>query len=376
MPLADTKMQRNIGLDLLRAFAMLLVICGHLLGQGGVIAAEHVGTAGYAVSNFLNMFSSCAVDCFVIISGYVACKNSFKLSRIIKLWLTVVFWSVVISCAYFAFVPETRTLNEIVSMFLPVIRGRYWFFTAYFVMFMFSPVLNHIISSLSQEKFKLMLFTAFAIFGLVPVLSLGYDVLRIQQGFEFSWLMILYLIGGYLRVYGIRAEKITHPGIFFAMAIGIAVIHIAYKLLIERLTGSLLGHPSYGDLFMGYTSPLIVGEAICLFLCFKNLRIKRDGGWAKLAKFMTPLVFSVYIIHVHPLVFWRSLEGALAFMASWNPLLMAVAVIGIATAIFAVCILLDYIRLLVFRVLHLPQFADRLGEKITERVYMLIKIEG
>lgn len=376
MPLAETKLQRNIGLDLLRATAMLLVICGHILGQGGVVAAEHVGTAGYAVSNFLNVFSSCAVDCFVIISGYVACKNSFKLSRIIKLWLAVVFWSVAVSCAYFVFVPETRTLGEAVSMFLPIIRGRYWFFTAYFVMFMFSPVLNHVISTISQRQFKLLLLTVFAVFGLVPILSLGYDVLRIQQGYEFSWLVVLYLVGGYLRTYGIRSEETTAPRVFFAMAIGIAVLHIAYKLIIEWLTGTVLGHSAYGNLFMGYTSPLIVGEAICLFLCFKNLKIKRDGGWAKLAKFMAPLVFSVYIIHVHPLVFWRSLEGAFAFLAEWNPILMAAVVIGIAVAVFTVCIVLDYIRLLIFKALHLPQLADRIGERITERVYRILRIEG
>lgn len=150
--MADSFMQkksRNYGIDLVKILSMFLVICGHINMQGGVISAEQYGSVGYYCTSYFYTLELCAVDCFVIVSGYVSCKSRFSLSRIIELWATVVFWSVAVSCFVMAIQPESRSVSEIVSMFLPILRGRYWFFNAYFVMFMFKPLLNHIIETLS-----------------------------------------------------------------------------------------------------------------------------------------------------------------------------------------------------------------------------------
>ena len=48
------------------------------------------------------------------------CNKKFKLSNLLNLWVTVIFWSVVVSCVFFVIKPETRSVGEMVSMFLPV----------------------------------------------------------------------------------------------------------------------------------------------------------------------------------------------------------------------------------------------------------------
>ena len=63
--------------------------------------------------------------------------------------------------------PETRTFEEIVSMFLPILRGRYWFFTAYFVVMMVSPALNLVIRNRTKGQFRLLLAALFLIFGVI-----------------------------------------------------------------------------------------------------------------------------------------------------------------------------------------------------------------
>ncbi|MBQ2854019.1 MAG: acyltransferase [Oscillospiraceae bacterium] len=191
--------QRDLGLDILRALAMFFVICLHILGQGGLVEQSADGSGKFYFLSFVQILVYCAVDIYGITTGYLLCRKQFRLARLTKLWLTTVFWSVVVSCCFFALVPESRTISEMISMFLPILRGRYWFFTAYFVVILVSPVLNLVIAQLSRRQFHLLFAALFVIFGVVPVCSLGYDVLRISGGSHFSWMIVLYLIGGYLR---------------------------------------------------------------------------------------------------------------------------------------------------------------------------------
>lgn len=193
--------RRNYGIDILRCLSMLFVIVQHILGQGGIMEYAQQAPGKYFFLSFFQILSYCAVDIYGITTGYLMCGKKFKLSRLGKLWLTTVFWSIMVSCGFFLLVPESRTISEMVSMFLPILRGRYWFFTAYFVVMLLSPVLNVLIRSLSRRQFHLLLAALLLIFGVIPVGSLGYDVIRISGGNHFSWMITLYLIGGYIRTY-------------------------------------------------------------------------------------------------------------------------------------------------------------------------------
>ena len=42
------------------------------------------------------------------------------------------------------------------------------------------------------------------------------------------------------------------------------------------------------------------------------------------------------------------------------------AIIGIALGIFIVCIIIDYFRSLLFKLLHIKDLSDIIGEKITD----------
>ena len=167
------KNTRNLGIDLMRAMAMFFVICLHILGQGGLVANTDPGSGKFYVLKFLQILSYCAVDAYGITTGYLMCTRPFRLSRVTKLWLTTVFWSVAVSCCFFLFVPASRTAEEMVSMCLPILRGRYWFFTAYFVTMLVSPALNVVIRNLSRAQFRLLLAVLVLVFGLIPVGALG-----------------------------------------------------------------------------------------------------------------------------------------------------------------------------------------------------------
>lgn len=364
----SAKSSRNLGIDLLRALAMFFVICQHILGQGGLVAYTQAGTGKYYFLCFLQIASSCAVDAYGITTGYLMCTKSFRLSRLTKLWLTTVFWSVAVSCCFFVFVPESRTISEMVSMFLPVLRGRYWFFTAYFVTILVSPVLNMVVCTLSKRQFKLLFAALFLVFGVVPVCSLGYDVMRISGGNHFSWMIGLYLIGGYIRVrcpQGGDNSRKRHP--YLPGYCLFVLMHLLYIFATQ-----MAGLGNWSGLFMTNVSPLIAGETICLFLYCREAgeKISDTSLLAKLICFVTPGIYSVYIIHVHPKVFWsQELIALLRPWDSWNGVTVFLGMTAAAAAVFSVCILLDKVRQWLFRGAGI----DRTVQKFSDWAESLIR---
>lgn len=362
--------QRNVGIDILRIVSMFFIIIGHILMQGGVLSAYFNESlqGGYYFFNTLYVLAFCGVNCFALVSGYVGWQNTFKLGKIIKLWANVVFWSVGVSLILFIYNRDFFSVKEAISMFLPLIRGRYWFFNAYFVMFMFSPLLNHIIRTLPQKTFQYFLLAVAFVFCVVPFLALGNDVLRIQNGFEFSWLMVMYLVGGYFSKYPVIIKK---PCKCIVAFFSFTLLNFIFKYLIELVTTKLLGAPSHGDLFMSYTSPVAVGEAVCLLLCFSSLKVN-NKKLVKSINFVTPAIFSVYIIHVHPIVFWSILKNAFTGLTEYNLLVAFMLIIAIALAIFIGCIALDYIRIIIFKILNINKLCDKLGENITKLIKKVV----
>ena len=300
-------------------------------------------------------------------TGYLMCDKPFKLSRVANLWATTVFWSVAVSCVLFALFPETRTIEELVSMFLPILRGRYWFFTAYFVVMLISPVLNLVIRSLTKNQFRLFLAVLFLIFGVIPVASLRYDVMRISTGHHFSWMIVLYLIGGYIRTNApiLKAPARKYLAGYFLFA----AIHLLYKL-----GTAMVGLQSFSDLLLTYPSPLVVGEAICLFLYFKNAfsGVPKSSVPGKLICFAAPGVYSVYVIHVHPKIYWNT-EIIDLFRAwdNWNTVAVCAAIISTAAALFVVCICLDSLRQWLFRNMGIDQLIDKISARIEQRMRIL-----
>lgn len=364
----DTKNKRNLGIDLLRALAMFLVIIWHFIGQGGLLEYAESGSAKYWILSFVQILTCCCVNLYGLTTGYVMCDKPFRMSRVTKLWMTTVFWSVAVSCAFFALVPESRTISEMVSMFLPILRGRYWFFIAYVVVMLLSPVLNLVIRSLTKGQFHLLLAVLFLLFGVIPVGSLGYDVMRISTGHHFSWMIVLYIVGGYLRrfVHGGATSK-KH---WLLGYVGFALVHLLYQFAV-----TFIGLDGYKNLLLTYPSPLIVGEAICLFLYFRDLGtgISANSIAGKVIRFAAPGVYSVYVIHVHPLVYWNTdIISMFRDWDHWNVVAVCGAILATAAALFTVCVCLDALRQWLFRSLGIDRLVDKVSNRIEKKVRALV----
>ena len=66
----------------------------------------------------------------------------------------VVFYSVGCSVVFGLVKPDSVGIGDVLHAFFPVVYEKYWYFTAYFCMFFFIPMLNHVINTMKQEQLK------------------------------------------------------------------------------------------------------------------------------------------------------------------------------------------------------------------------------
>ena len=335
-------MKREYGVDLLKAFAMFMVVCLHVMGRGGVLDAvlEQGGafTIEYGIVRLFHTFCLCAVNCFVLASGYVMCGRAFKLRRIINIWALVVFYSIGwLFVAMAAFPHVEITWVSWVKACLPIGMDQYWFVTAYFALFFTTPILNHLLETLPLQKQKWMFVGGFLLFSLYPT-SLARDLFELSAGYSYLWFCYLYLVGGFIQQ-NKNAIEIKSPKLI--LAFGMCCVGTLACYVITSYIGKRINY-QLGASWFNYTSPGIFFEAVILFLLMRRIKVEQKA-LQRLISFISPLVFSIYALHSNK-VFreisnWNGRFSSLAD-GYWTVLNVIIALLLICIS----CLTIDAIR--------------------------------
>lgn len=358
-PSLSRKTSRNYGIDLLRIVSMYLVVILHVLKQGGILDAAKYGSVQYHLAWLLETAAFCAVNCYGLVSGYVGLTSRFRLTNLLQLLLTVLFYSVGITALFAVFVPGSTDLKAWIRALLPFVFNMYWYFSAYFCLFFFTPFLNHLMLTLHQRQASLLVLALVFLFSLLPT-CFDRDIFMTENGYSFLWLAVLYLIGGYLRKYDCM-KSISGKQLFLGYIACVLVTWVS-KAVIAFATARLLGYITLERILLNYTSPTILGCAVFLLLLFA--RFRPSDGCTKWISFFSPLAFSVYLNHTHPLVWNHLLHNRFAGFAHYTPVTMAGAVLGTAITIWLVCSLIDALRLWLFRLLRINAMCNTLDQHL------------
>lgn len=354
--------ERNYGIDALRILSMFMVVVLHIFNNGGVLNASGRFTSQYEVGWLFQNATFCAVDVYAIISGYVWVNAKYRYRNIIELWLQVIFYTVSITALFAIFLPSSVSFIEWIKALFPVMFKQYWYFSSYFALFLFIPLLNIIFEKI--EKRKLLIFIGIILFFFGGVQTLFFsDAFGTNNGYSTIWLMILYLVGGYIGKYGIF--KNTKPAKFIIGYLIMVFLTWLSKLCIELLTLRILGEVRAGNSFIRYESPFVFMSAIFLFLFFSNIKI--SSVWKRIIAFVSPMSFGVYLVHTHPIVFAK-MGNRFSEYAALPCVLEILAVLGTAAVIYLICSLIDYIRLRIFKILHIREKLDLLEGYIKSKI--------
>ncbi len=350
---------RCYGVDLLKTLSMFMVVILHLLGHGGILwGSAQVGTVQYNAAWILECFALCAVNCFAMASGYLMVGKRVKYRKLLPMWLTVFFYVLLFLVVGNWILPGSVTASDWWNL-LPVTSGKYWYFTAYVGLYLLLPFVNKGMETLSEKSFKLLLLVGFVLSSGIFLFSVEKDVFKLAQGYSVWWLLYLYLLGAGIKKYGLFAKiPCWAAGLGYVAS---ALLTFGGKWASYQLThaknpaiSAFFGR--FGDTrFEQYLSPTLVAAAVFLLLFCVKLKLPRFTH--KPLKWLSPLIFQVYIIHENPWVKYNFIQGKTAYLAQGSTLKMLVCILLGAVLIFVACISLDTARYWLFKLVRLATTA-------------------
>ena len=337
-----TAPSRNYSLDLLRIISMFMVVCLHILGHGHVFENTE-DTVWWYPLEFIWAVCVVAVNLYVLLSSYFLINQKFRPSKLIHLYLEVVFWS--LSGWIFAIAAgmdgySTKTL--IFDILLPVSSKKYWFISAYFVLYILMPVLNFFIKKLTKRQHLAVCFGLLFVFSILVEFFPRNNVFDMDNGYSFHWLIVLYFIGSYLRLHA-DPKKWKLPGVWYLVAV---LVSLGVTLLIS-LSPIAVKEMIYGN-FANYNSINVVIESVLLFIAFLKFDLKGKIP-QKIIGFIAPLTFGVYLIHENGYFrgfLWQNIVRTQDF--PYDSILLIPITLGMVILVFLSCVSLDFLRSLVF----------------------------
>ena len=345
--------ERNYGVDLFRIVSMLMVVTLHVLNRGGALGAAAKGSAEYYAGWALEIICYGAVDSYALISGYVCYGRRHKYSRALYVWAQVFFYTALAGAIFLGTGMWEATGEAVAYSFSPIFHNHYWYITSYIGMTFFIPFMNRAAESVSGRDAAIFTGASVLLFMTVPRFF-GTSAFTLSSGYSMIWLIILYMIGAFIRRFRI-GEGVPRLEILLLCLCSWAATWAARVFL-------------NSDTLVNYISPTIFIASAGLLIVFSRLRIKnRVSIW--LIKTFSPATLGVYIIHVNYFI-WRlyMLNFAVGF-AGGGLLRYLGLTLGSALSIYAVLSVVDVCRIKLFELCRIPRalaafdrWIDRLGD--------------
>lgn len=294
-----TESGRNSSFELLRIFAILLIISFHCSFEGGFEYPTF--TFNKFVVETFHMFGELGVNLFIFISGYHMIHGTFKIKKLILLLFEVQFynWLCVFACVHFG----TLTLDKrtLFINFFPITEYKYWFATVYILLYLLSPFINKFLLSLPKKELEKLLVILLSVFCIIPTIygALKNDTETLFYYNRFIWLLIVYMIGAYLRLYPL--QKKTKPGFWLCISLSVFALMECAILILERFQPffNKIGIVN-GNYFWRPNTILMVALSLSVFLCFSFIHIRPN----KFINLLASTTFGIYLLHDGQLNFY------------------------------------------------------------------------
>lgn len=351
------KIERNYGIDALRIISMLMIVVLHIVNSEALLGMS----AQNLILSLIKTATFCAVNCYALISGYVGLNAKHRYSSIVLLWLRVVFYSVIISFAFKMIYPESFGIKRIIMSFFPIMTNQYWYFTSYFILFLFIPLLNNAVNNIKQKQMAVLLIVLFCFTTvLYPIwyTLFSEDVFLLNDGYSPLWLVIMYFLGAYIKRFGLL-NSLKKGWLIFICLLSIILTWVS-KLLIYKCTLQFIGKAQYTTMWQSYTSITVVITAVSLFILFEKVHLSRLTK--RFVSFLTPMTFSVYLIHNNDLIKEYVFDKVLLEISAQPLPVLLLCVFGFAVIVYTSCSMVDFLRIKLFKLIKLDNLIKRIDK--------------
>jgi len=346
---------RNPGVDFVRIISMYAIIIHHIIVHGGLFNKYNQ----YKELILMNISTYWHVSCYALISGYIGYKSN-KYSNLLYLSLWTIFYSSLITYYMNKYRPKFYTRKLIYKDFFPVIFEAYWYFTKYFGMYLFLPVINKGIESLNKSELRMVFISIIFIFIIVKdYLNPNADPFIISNGNSVLWLLICYLTGAYFGKFKHDYHGIKKYIHYFAYII---VFYYSTILCYKNSNKPIMYDNGYfkfnlkiflKNIFVERLSsvPMIL-QSICVLLLFTE--IKYNKYLSKIITFIGPLTYGIYLIHDNVLIRENIIKHLFKNDPYNLPLIKVIKLVLLrGLKVFGICAFIDYLRHIAFTFLRI-----------------------
>lgn len=283
-----TKLQRDSNIELLRLVLMMMVVLLHF--NHDTMGGAFVFARNYPVDNFvlhfLESLGVCAVNCFMIVSGYFLYTNTkIKFGKVLDILLIVIFYRYIDYFCKVAFADEIFSIKSLIVCAFPA----NYFAIFYVICYMLSPYISKIYRSLSDKKADLFTAIIFILFILIPTLT---DIANDLNIFKNPGYLSPISTGG-------NGAGYTIVQFLFCLSLGMWIrkrekTFKSYILVTTYFISSLIltvGISKLPSLY-NYCSVLTVINAVCLFMLFQKIHIQNSA-----INFASKSCFAIFCIH-------------------------------------------------------------------------------
>lgn len=288
--------RRLANIELLRVISAFGVIILHMNSNsdwGGVFQTATIGSVHSYVAYFLESIFICAVNVFMIISGYfMGSRKKICIIKPFMLLVQVSFFSEFFYLVEVILKTKPFSLTYFIGYGLP----RNYFVILYIGVYIMAPYINLIVEKIKPERLEQFIVTAILIFSVEPFLITctenitGFRLTGLsfigldgdQAGYTIVNFMLLYLIGAYIR----RKEKLRIGK--RKLIVGLCIVWSL--VMVWKYTGVYLDRATS---VYQYNNPLIIIMAILTFQLFREMKVKDN----KIITFLGKNSFAVYLGH-------------------------------------------------------------------------------
>lgn len=346
----STKKPRQSNIELLRILTMVMIVAHHFSVHGNFDFPVNVISVNRLWIQFIQIGGKIGVDVFVLISGYfLITASSVKWNRVIKIWLQIFTYSILIYILFTSFGLETFGIKNLIKALFPVTFSQWWFASAYFVLYLFSPFINRALKAFDQKTYLNLLALMTFCWCIIP--TVFYETWQCN---DLLWFIYLYLLAGYIRLYGV---PLSLKGSTYILISCVLILLTFLSAVFFDFVGLKLPFAGMMATFFYemHQVPILL-ISLTMFLGF----LKIDIGSRPVINAVSATTFGVYLIHDNAYMrnfLWTKVFKNAMFTNSLRLIPYSIIVVCV---VFVVCSLIELIRINVFEVQYM-KFIDHIS---------------
>lgn len=314
---------RLTNFEILRIISMIMIILHHYSVHGGILEITSYGINKY-IAVFCYSLGKIGVNIFFLISGYFLINSKFKISKVIKLIMQVLEYSIPLTIVFMCFNKEIA-IKKLLKSIIIIFYNHYWFINTYIIIYLLMPFFNKFIKIIKKEQFLIIIFILVSILVILPNLKLNSAFYG-----QLQWGIFMYFIGAYIKLYAYEERK-KHIKIIKTLQdlnFIICIIFLVYIFVLFLFTY----YSSFKDnevfkkidklIDMNSIFPFIL--SILIFIKFSKIKMKNN----KVINFFGGTSFGVYLFHdcIYKKTIWNNILCTQKLYYA-NPILLVLHII-------------------------------------------------